>query len=71
LTDGCHDIDLFEDGGRLAADYVRHRSSPYPNEIHVFVSLATDARIMVDTGQEPLWKVDKGKIQKDDTPPAR
>lgn len=71
LTEGCHDIDLFHDGARLAADYVRHGSEPYPNEIHVFASLAADARIMVDTGQEALWKVDKGKIQKDDTPPTR
>jgi hypothetical protein len=71
LTEGCHDIDLLHDGARLAADYVRHRSDSYPNEIHVFASLATDARIMVDTGSEPLWKVDKGKIEKDDTPPTR
>jgi hypothetical protein len=71
MTEGCHDIDLLHDGRRLAADYVKHRSDNYPNEIHVFASLAADARIMVDTGQEPLWKVDKGKIQKDDTLPTR
>ena len=71
LTDGCHDIDLLHDGRRLVADYVNHRSDHYPNEIHVFASLAADAQIMVDTGQRPLWKVDKGKIQKDDTPPTR
>lgn len=71
LTEGCHDIDLLHDGQRLAADYVKHRSDHLPNEIHVFASLAADARIMVDTGQRPLWKVDKGKIHKDDTPPAR
>jgi hypothetical protein len=69
--EGCHDIDLLHDGQRLVADYVRHRSERYPNEIHVFASLATNARIMVDTGQKPLWKVDKGKIQKEDTPPTR
>ena len=71
LTEGCHDIDLLHDGARLAADFVGHRSAPYPNEAHVFASLAADARIMVDTGSKPLWKVEKGKILKDDTPPAR
>lgn len=68
LTEGCHDIDLLHDGRRLAADYVKHRSDPYPNEIHVFASLAASARIMVDTGRKPLWAVDKGKIHKDETP---
>jgi len=71
LTEGCHDIDLLHDGARLAADWVGHRSERTPNEAHVFASLATDAKIMVDTGQKPYWKVDKGKIGKDDTPPAR
>ena len=71
LTEGCHDIDLLHDGERLVADYVGHRSDPYPNEIHVFASLAADALIMVNTGQRPLWKVEKGKIQKDESPPAR
>ena len=71
LTEGCHDIDLLHDGERLVADYVGHRSDPYPNEIHVFASLAADARIMVDTGQKPFWKVEKGRIQKDESPPAR
>jgi hypothetical protein len=71
LTEGCHDIDLLHDGQRLVADYVSHRSEQYPNEAHVFASLATDAKIMVDTGQRPLWMVEKGKIQKDDTPPTR
>ena len=71
MTEGCHDIDLFHDGRRLEADYVSNRSDKYPNEIHVFASLATNARIMVDTGEKPLWKVDKGKIRKDDTPLTR
>lgn len=71
LTHGCHDLDLFEDGGRLAADWVEHRSEKYPNEAHVFASLAADAKIMVDTGEAPYWKVEKGKIGKDDTPPSR
>jgi hypothetical protein len=70
LSEGCHDIDLLHDGKHLLADYVAHRSDPYPNEVHVFASLAADAQIMVDTGQKPLWKVDKGKIQKDDAPPT-
>ena len=71
LTEGCHDLDLFEDGGRLATDWVKHRTEKYPNEAHVFASLAADARIMVDTGQEPFWKVENGKILRDDSPPQR
>ena len=71
LTEGCHDIDLLHDGSRLEATWLKHGSDPYPNEIHVFASFAANALIMVDTGQRPLWKVEKGKILKDDTPPAR
>jgi len=70
LTEGCHDIDLLHDERRLAADYVQHRSDQYPNEIHVFASLASGAQVIVDTGQSPSWTVDKGKIHKDDTPPT-
>ena len=70
LTEECHDLDLFEDGGRLKADYVGHGSDPYPNEAHVFASLAADAAIMVETGKSQWWKVEKGKIQRDDTPPG-
>lgn len=71
MTEGCHDIDLLHDGRRLTATWAKHRSDQHPNEIHAFVSLAAGAQIMVDTGQRPLWRVDKGKIHKDDTPPAR
>jgi len=71
MTDSCHDIDLMHGGQRLVADFVAHRSDPYPNEIHVFTSLASDAQIMVDTGSKPLWRVEKGKIQRDVTPPGR
>src|SRR4051794_9401426 len=68
LTEECHDLDVFEDGGRLAADRVPHRSEATPNERPGLASPLSGAKIMVDTGQKPYWKVERGKILKDDTP---